>query len=86
MSKDSIMKYFVIVEKRCLEAEISGKYIHRRLIQLIEEGEVSLLSKRVEQGEEVTLDDIIEGVKQEDILCIELIEEVGQKLENNLLE
>lgn len=71
-------------KKGCLETEVSGKYVHRRLIQLVEAGGVSSLSSRIEQGEEITLDDIVDGVKQEDILCIELIEEVGQKLGEQL--
>lgn len=72
-------------KKGCLETEISGSYLHRRLIELVREGAVSSLSKRIESGEEITLEDIInDGVRNEDVLCIELIEEIGQKLGEQL--
>lgn len=37
-------------------------------------------------GEEdpITLDEIITAVNKEDLLCIEIVEEIGQKLENKL--
>lgn len=71
-------------KKGCLETEVSGRYIHHNLIKRVQEGASSLLSKRIEKGESITLDDIIEAVNQEDVLCIELIEEVGRKLGEQL--
>ncbi len=71
-------------KKGCLETEISGLYLHRRLQELVKEGAVSLLSERINAGENLTLDDIIDAVNKEDVLCIELIEELGQKLGEQL--
>ena len=71
-------------KKGCLETEISGLYLHRRLKELVAEGAVSLLSERINNGENLTLDDIIDAVNKEDVLCIELIEELGQKLGEQL--
>lgn len=71
-------------KKGCLETEISGRYIYHKLHQLVSEGATSLLSDRIKRGEEIILEDIIEAVNNEDILCIELIEEVGSKLGEQL--
>lgn len=44
-------------------------------------GENSILSERVtETGNPLTLDEIITAVEKEDLLCIEIVEEIGQKL------
>ncbi|WP_080904185.1 ROK family transcriptional regulator [Parabacteroides sp. Marseille-P3160] len=67
-------------KKGCLETEASGSAMHRRLYELVKEGASSLLSKRILNGEKITLDDIIEAVNKEDVLCIDLVEEIGQKL------
>lgn len=71
-------------KKGCLETEISGRYIYHKLYQLISEGATSLLSDRIEKGENIILEDIMDAVNNEDILCIELIEEVGRKLGEQL--
>lgn len=71
-------------KKGCLETEISGQYLHRKLIESVKQGAVSSLSKRIENNENITLDDIIEAVNKEDVLCIELIEEIGLKLGEQL--
>lgn len=71
-------------KKGCLETEISGHYLHEKLINMVKAGAVSLLSKRIEAGERITLDDIVETLDREDVLCIELIEEIGQKLGEQL--
>ena len=68
-------------KKGCLETEASGSALHRFLIQRIDSGAASILSKRVKAvGKAVTLEEIIEAVNKEDQLCIELTEEVGKKL------
>ncbi|WP_108823369.1 ROK family protein [Dysgonomonas sp. Marseille-P4361] len=69
----------------CLETEISGKYIYQRLHELIEEGATSYLSTRIKNKEHITIKDIIEAaVEYEDVLCIELFEELGEKLGEQL--
>lgn len=67
-------------KKGCLETEASGSALHRILLQRIQNGESSILSKRVMAKENITLDEIISAVIKEDMLCIEIVEEVGLKL------
>ena len=67
-------------KKGCLETEASGLAMHRRLLELVSEGETSLLSQKALNNEQITLDDIIDAVSKEDVLCIGLVEEIGQKL------
>ena len=71
-------------KKGCLETEASGRAMHRRLYELIQEGASSLLSKKVLSKEPITLDEIIKAVNKEDVLSIGLVEEVGQKLGEQL--
>ena len=68
-------------KKGCLETEASGFALHRILIERIQNGESSILSNRILSKDNVlTLDEIIASVNKEDLLCIEIVEEIGQKL------
>jgi glucokinase-like ROK family protein len=67
-------------KKGCLETEASGSALYRILHERINNGESSILTSRIQAGENLTLDDIISAVNKEDILCIEIVEEIGQKL------
>ena len=68
-------------KKGCLETETSGSALYRILLERIAGGENSILSERVtETGNPLTLDEIITAVEKEDLLCIEIVEEIGQKL------
>lgn len=68
-------------KRGCLETEISGMALHRTLLQCVKEGRQTALSEQIMNNEaSLTLDDIIEATLKEDLLCIELIEEIGQKL------
>jgi len=67
-------------KKGCLETEASGHAMHRRLFELAQEGGSSLLSEKILKGDNVTLDEIIAAVNKEDVLCIDLVEEIGRKL------
>lgn len=68
-------------KKGCLETEASGSALHRILIERIQNGESSILSERIAmKGNPLTLDEIIAAVNKEDVLCIEIVEEIGQKL------
>lgn len=64
-------------KKGCLETEASGMAIHRMVIERIKNGESSILSKKTKDIDSLTLTDIMEAVKKEDPLCIEIIEQVG---------
>lgn len=64
-----------------METEASGSALHRILLERIQSGESSILSTRIATEENpITLDEIIAAVNKEDLLCIEIVEEIGQKL------
>ncbi|WP_300700275.1 ROK family transcriptional regulator [Bacteroides sp.] len=69
-------------KKGCLETEASGSALHRILLERIQNGETSILSARAkDKNHPITLDEILETIiKDEDLLCIEIVEEIGQKL------
>ena len=67
-------------KKGCLETEASGSALYRKFLEKLHNGQSSLLTQQKENEDEITLNDIIEGALQEDILAIELIEEVGNTL------
>ena len=67
-------------KKGCLETEASGSALHRKLLERLEAGENSVLAGQYAETGVIALDDIIAAVTKEDLLCIELVEEVGQML------
>lgn len=67
-------------KKGCLETQASGSYIQRRLLEKIADGHSSVLQKKVEEGQEILLSDIISATLSGDMLAIELVEEVGLTL------
>lgn len=68
-------------KRGCLETEASGKALYFNLIKCVNEGKESILSKRIKENKDsLTLYDIVDAINKEDLLCIELIEEIGQKL------
>jgi predicted NBD/HSP70 family sugar kinase len=71
-------------KKGCLETEASGWALIRLFRERIKAGSTSQLLKKKKQLDEIRLDDIIEGAKNEDTLCIELIAEVGEKIGRGL--
>lgn len=68
-------------KKGCLETEASGSAFHRIFLERIKKGETSILSERLkEKNKALTLDELIAAACKEDPLCIEIVEEIGQKL------
>lgn len=69
-------------KKGCLETEVSGMALQRRVVESLKEGKNSILSDSFErEGDEaITLRSIIEAVRQEDLLCIDLLEDIGAQL------
>lgn len=68
-------------KRGCLETEISGMALHRNLLQSVKDGRQTLLAEQIMKDEaSLTLDDIIDATLKEDLLCIELVEDIGQKL------
>lgn len=71
-------------KKGCMETEISGAAIVRKLTERIKSGESSCLSGKIRRGERVITDDIIEAIRKEDPLCIELVAWTGRELGRQL--
>ncbi|MDD7438170.1 MAG: ROK family transcriptional regulator [Bacteroidales bacterium] len=67
-------------KKGCLETEASGLAMHRKFTDRVKAGDRSILLDEGKKIEEVTLDDLIEATRREDMLCIEILEEVGEQL------
>ena len=67
-------------KKGCLETEASGRALVRKLIERLEAGANSLLADRYRENKTITLDDIFEAIDSEDLLCIELVEDMGREL------
>lgn len=71
-------------KKGCLETEASGRALVRRFNEAIQEGSTSQLLKKYKNIEEIRLQDIIEAAQNEDILSIELLAEIGEKIGKGL--
>lgn len=68
-------------KKGCLETEASGEAMKRIIIERVTKGESSILSDTIKKKDkDISIDDIIDAIGKEDPLCIEVIEEVGEKL------
>ena len=67
-------------KKGCLETEASGIALLRKFKERIEAGSTSLAFDGTKAIEKITLQNIIEAAKNEDTLCIEMLEELGEKL------
>ena len=68
-------------KRGCLETEVSGEALYSELLKCVHEGKLSILSAKIKEDESsLTLYDIVDATNKEDLLCIELTEEIGQKL------
>ncbi len=67
-------------KKGCLETEASGSALHRKLIEKLSGGANSIIAERYQREGDLSLSDILEAVEREDLLCIELVEDVGREL------
>lgn len=67
-------------KKGCLETEASGQAVYRKLIERVKNGEISVLSDDINAGKDITLEQVVKAVNNEDIMCIELVEEAGIEL------
>jgi len=69
----------------CMETETSGSALLRKMKESLLNGGISVLSdKVVKQHQELTLDDILDAIKKEDVLSIENLQKVAVELGNNL--
>ena len=67
-------------KKGCLETEVSGIAIEKKMVSEIRRGVNTILRERYDAGDTIRIDDIIEAAKNDDNLSIELIEEAGEKI------
>ena len=68
-------------KRGCNETEISGQALQRHLVARIQAGESSILSPRVLSSEKpLTLEEIMDAIRREDVLCIEAVEQIGLHL------
>ncbi len=67
-------------KKGCLETEGSGLALIRKFKERISQGSTSSVMKKKKDLNDITLPDIISAAKNEDILSIELLAEIGEKI------
>lgn len=67
-------------KKGCLETEASGAALENKFNYSLRQGASSILSAKFKRGERILLADIIEAAHKDDVLSIELITSIGEKL------
>jgi predicted NBD/HSP70 family sugar kinase len=67
-------------KKGCLETEASGNALIRAFVQRLEDGATSIVTKKHPRFSDIRLDDITEAANKDDMLSIELIAQLGEKL------
>jgi len=67
-------------KKGCLETGASGSALHRMIVERLSKGQTSSLSKKFAQHGDVTLDEILKAVEDEDVLAIDGIGDIGDAL------
>ena len=71
-------------KKGCLETEASGNALLRKFKEKIKQGYTSSALKKNKKVEDITLTDIIQAAKNEDVLVIELLADIGENLGKGL--
>lgn len=67
-------------KKGCLETEASGAALENIFNYSLRQGASSILSEKYKRGERIQLEDIIKAAHNDDVLSIELITSIGEKL------
>lgn len=67
-------------KKGCLETEVSGQAMCRKLQERIRAGEASVLAPIIQEGKELRMKHILEACSQEDMLCMEVLSEMANQL------
>lgn len=67
-------------KKGCLETEVSGIALEKKMMAQIEQGRTTLLCEKYRKQGKVHITDIIRAAHNDDNLAIELIEEAGEKI------
>lgn len=71
-------------KKGCLETEASGQSLLRKFRERIKQGSTSSAMKKKKDPSEITLLDIMAAAHQEDMLCIEMLADLGEKIGKGL--
>lgn len=64
----------------CLETGASGSALHRMMVDKLRQGRQSSLSETFQEKGDIELDEILQAIKEEDVLAIECIGEIGETL------
>lgn len=67
-------------KKGCLETEVSGAALEQMCQAELKNGTTSILSEKYEKKLPISMDDIVEAANNEDMLALELISKMGEKL------
>lgn len=67
-------------KKGCLETEVSGSALERIFAEAMKKGASSILSEQYAKTKHVSFEQIVEAAKADDVLSIELIGAMGEKL------
>lgn len=67
-------------KKGCTETGASGRALHRIFTEKLKDGQTSCLSEKFRTTGNVSLEDILEAIREEDVTAIESVEEVGATL------
>jgi len=70
-------------KRGCLETEASGRALVQNIKDRLNEGASSILSS-IEDVEALTLEQVLEAAENDDVLCIENIAEIGEKIGRGL--
>ena len=64
----------------CLETGASGSALHRMMVEKLSQGRRSSLSESYKWNGDIELDEILQAIREEDVLAIECIGEIGETL------
>jgi len=67
-------------KKGCLETEVSGQALLRKVKEKIAGGSTTHMLKKHDNPDDLKLEDLIEAAQNEDVLVIELLSDMGEKL------
>ena len=69
----------------CIETEVSGRALKRKLIEKIKEGKTSILSERfLKKNEDLSLQDILDAIAKEDVLSLATLQLIADELGKQL--
>lgn len=67
-------------KKGCLETEASGSALCRMLIERHQQGSSTILADKIEAGDEISLNDLIDAIRKGDVLTIDILENIGTNI------